>query len=49
MKENGSATMLTAKRLAGVAPEVNLGKYVTHIPLPIVTHLLRHHLHVYSS
>ena len=26
--------MLAAKRLAGVAPEVNLREYVTHMPLP---------------
>ena len=27
-----SATMLAAKRSAGVAPEVNLGEYISHMP-----------------
>ena len=34
--ENGSATMLAAKRSAGVTPEVNLREYTSHIPVPIV-------------
>ena len=33
MEENGSAAMLAAKRLVGVAPEVNLREHVAHIPL----------------
>ena len=33
MEENDLASMLAAKRLAGVAPEVNLGKHVTRMPL----------------
>ena len=32
--ENGSAAMLAAKRLAGVAPEVNLGEHTSHMSLP---------------
>ena len=31
--ENGSAAMLAAKRLAGVAPEVNLGEHTSHMSL----------------
>ena len=34
MEENGLAAMLAAKRSAGVAPEENLGKCITHTPLP---------------
>ena len=34
VKENGSAAMLAAKRLAGVAPEMNLSEHVTRVPLP---------------
>ena len=33
MEENGSAAMLAAKRLVGVAPEVNLREHAVHIPL----------------
>ena len=36
MEEIGSAAMLAAKRLAGVAPEVNLREHVTHMPLASV-------------
>ena len=31
MEDIGSVAMLAAKRLAGLTPEVNLRKYVTHI------------------
>ena len=34
MEENGLATMFAAKRLAGVAPEVNIREHVTGMPLP---------------
>ena len=34
VEEISSATMLAAKRSAGVAPEVNLREYVTCMPLP---------------
>ena len=34
MEEIGLATMLAAKRSAGVAPEVNLRECVTCMPLP---------------
>ena len=34
MEEIGLDAMLTAERLAGVAPEVNVRKYVTCTPLP---------------
>ena len=34
VEENGFATMLAAKRLAGVAPEINLKEFVTCIPPP---------------
>ena len=34
MEKNGFTAMLATKRSAGVAPEVNLGKHVTHMPLP---------------
>ena len=34
MDENGSAAMLATKRLAGVAPEINLRECVTHMPMP---------------
>ena len=34
VEENGLATMLAAKRSAGVAPEVNLGECVTDMPPP---------------
>ena len=34
VEEIGLAAMLAAKRLAGVAPEVNLGECVTHMPSP---------------
>ena len=34
MEEIESAAMLATKRSAGVAPEVNLGKHVTCMPLP---------------
>ena len=34
VEEISSAAMLTLKRLAGVAPEVNLRKHVTCMPLP---------------
>ena len=37
VKENGSVTMLAAKRSAGVTPEVNLREPVTCIPLPSMT------------
>ena len=33
VEENGSAAMLATGNLAGVAPEVNLRKHVTHTPL----------------
>ena len=33
VEENGSTAILAAKRLAGVAPEVNLKECVTHMPL----------------
>ena len=36
VEDNGSATMLSTKRLAGVAPEVNLKEHVTCTPLPSV-------------
>ena len=36
MEENGSATMLAAKRSAGVTPEVNLREHVTHASVPSV-------------
>ena len=36
IEENGSVAMLAAKRLAGVAPEVNLGECVTRTPLPTI-------------
>ena len=32
--ENGSAAILASKRSAGVAPEVNLSEYGTHVPSP---------------
>ena len=35
-RRDGSAAMLAAKRLVGVAPEVNLMEYVPHMLLPIV-------------
>ena len=34
VEEIGLAAMLATKRSAGVAPEVNLGECVTHMPLP---------------
>ena len=34
VEENGSAAMLAAKRLVGVALEVNFREHVTHMPLP---------------
>ena len=34
VEENGLAAMLTVKRLAGVAPEVNLREHPTCMPLP---------------
>ena len=34
MEEISSVTMLAAKRSAGVTPEVNLRKHVTHMSLP---------------
>ena len=36
VEENGSAAILAAKRLAGVASEVNLGEHITHMPPPSV-------------
>ena len=36
VEEKGLAAILAAKRLAGVAPEVNLSEYVTCMPLPSV-------------
>ena len=33
-KENGSAVIMAARRLAGVIPEVNCSKYVTDTPSP---------------
>ena len=33
MEQNGSATMLVAKSLAGVTPEVNLRECVAHMPM----------------
>ena len=36
MEEISSAAMLATKRLAGVAPEVNLRECVTCTPLPSV-------------
>ena len=36
MEEIGLAAMLATKRLAGVAPEVNLGECVAHTPLSSV-------------
>ena len=36
VEENGSAAMLAAKWVAGVAPEVNLRDHVTCMPLPSV-------------
>ena len=43
VEETGLAAMLAAKRSAGVPPKVNLGKRVTHTPLPSAnkaTHIL---------
>ena len=34
--ENGSAAMLTTKRSAGVAPEVNFKEHTSHTPSPSV-------------
>ena len=34
VEENGLAVMLATRRSVGVAPEVNLREYVTHMPLP---------------
>ena len=34
VEEIGLAAMLAAKRLPGVAPEVNLREHVTHMPPP---------------
>ena len=34
MEECSLAAMLATKRLAGVAPELNLREHVTHMPLP---------------
>ena len=34
MEENGLAAMLATKKLAGVAPEVNLQEHVPHTPPP---------------
>ena len=34
VEEKGSTAMLAVKRLAGVAPELNLNEHVTHTPLP---------------
>ena len=34
VEEIGSAAMLVPKRLAGVAPEVNLREHLTHMPMP---------------
>ena len=34
VEEIGSAAMLVPKRLADVAPEVNLRDHVTHMPMP---------------
>ena len=34
VEENASATMLAAKRSAGVAPEMNLREHITCMPLP---------------
>ena len=36
LEENGSAAMLAAKRLAGVAPQMNLWERVTRMLLQIV-------------
>ena len=36
VEENGLAAMLATKRSAGVAPEVNIMKCITDIPLPSV-------------
>ena len=36
IKENDSDAILAAKRLAGVAPEVNLREQVTYVPPPDV-------------
>ena len=36
VEEDSSAAMLTTKTSAGVTPEVNLMKHVTHTPLPII-------------
>ena len=36
LEENGSAAMLAAKRLAGVAPEMNIRECVTCMPPPSV-------------
>ena len=34
VEEKGSTAMLAVKRLAGVAPELNLNEHVTDTPLP---------------
>ena len=36
VEEISSATMLATKRSAGVAAEVNLSQYITHMPQPSV-------------
>ena len=42
VEENGSATMLTTKRSAGVTTEVNLKHHVTCMPLPSMSTLQSH-------
>ena len=42
VEENGSATMLTNKRSAGVTLEVNLKHHVTCMPLPSMSTLQSH-------